>query len=60
MAKIEVLTFEYEECAECSNVIDVPTKVEGKWKWRCGKTNRIIKEIRGKIPEFCPLPDKEE
>jgi len=54
MTKIEVLTFEYEHCAECSNV-DESTR---KGKWKCLLQRKIVPELWGDIPGWCPLPDK--
>lgn len=60
MIKQETITFEYEHCGECPNVLGwIDTGKEGN---RCdrGKRTRIIKDLWGKIPDWCPLPDKKE
>uniref|UniRef100_A0A6M3IIC8 Uncharacterized protein n=1 Tax=viral metagenome TaxID=1070528 RepID=A0A6M3IIC8_9ZZZZ len=53
--KVETLTFEYDHCGECP-YISSPKYM----KWKCLKKRRIVPEIWGKIPDWCPLPDKEE
>lgn len=58
--KVETLTFEYEHCGECPNVFDWCDT--GKKGYRCnrGKRIRIIPDLWGKIPDWCPLPNKVE
>ena len=60
MTKQETLTFYYENCGECPNVLDYFDT--GKVGYRCdrGKRIRIIHDLGGKIPDWCPLPDKIE
>ncbi len=52
--KVETLTFEYDHCGVCSNVSG-PKYM----KYVCKKTRRVIPDLYGEIPEWCPLPDKE-
>ena len=58
--KQETLTFYYESCGECPNALSWYDT--GKCEPRCdhGKRRRIIKDLWGKIPDWCPLEDKEE
>ncbi len=56
MTKTETITFEYEHCGGCPNVLDIRP---GKWKCMLGR-REIIHDIWGKIPDWCPLPDKEK
>ena len=58
--KTDTLTFEYGHCGECPNVLDWFDT--GKSGERCdkGKRRRIIKNLWGEIPGWCPLEDKEE
>lgn len=61
--KVETLSFEYEYCWECPNVLDwIETGKKGDRcrKAKRGKGYRIIGDIFDKIPEWCPLPDKED
>ncbi len=55
MTKQETLVFNYEHCGECPHS-------SGRAGERCdkGKRLRIIKDLWGEIPDWCPLPDKEE
>ncbi|KKM89165.1 hypothetical protein LCGC14_1251460 [marine sediment metagenome] len=55
MTKIYTATHEYKHCAVCS---EARFTMAGKFK--CRLRRRIIKDIEGDIPDFCPLPDKEE
>lgn len=48
MTKIETITEEYNHCGECWHAGDV-----------CNLTDRKIPDMWGKIPSWCPLPDKE-
>jgi len=54
----ETITFEYRQCFECPNVLDWFDT--GKYGFRCSKCRRIIKDIMGGIPDFCPLPKKDK
>jgi len=53
--RIETVTYEYEHCSECPHVLDYFDT--GKKGWRCELKRRIIKEIWGEIPEWCPLDE---
>lgn len=55
MTKIHTATQEITRCSDCPDVI---YSFEGKYK--CYKRQRLIKDIRGEIPSWCTLPDKEE
>ena len=57
MTKIETITTEIEHCAECPNVLSWYDT--GKKEPRCGKRKRIVCDLWGEIPTWCPLPDKE-
>lgn len=60
--KTETLTFEYSSCGECSNVDErfgTTIYYEGG-DLICSKTKRVIEDLWGKIPDECPLPDKEK
>ena len=56
MTKLETLTFEYERCGECPNADYQPTK---RYTAKCWKNGRVIPNLWGKIPKWCPLPNKE-
>ena len=58
MTKVDTHTFEYNHCGECPEVLDYHDT--GKKGHRCGKLKRvrILGDIWGPIPSFCPLPDK--
>ena len=59
MKKKETWTEEYEHCGECPYTSDwFDTGKEG---YRCDKVKRvrIIKDLWGEIPEFCPLEDSD-
>ena len=58
--KIEIVTFYYKLCGECSNADYDPTEKNGG-RYRCFKTKRVIPDIYKKpIPTWCPLETKEE
>ena len=62
MTRIETLTFEYEHCSECPNILDWFDT--GKRGDRCekakrGRGYRIIKDMSGEIPKWCPLEKKD-
>ncbi len=62
MKKKETLTVEFEHCGECSWAFDFPERdVEG---YRCDNSKhlrvRIIKDLWGEIPDWCPLETVEE
>ena len=58
MMKIETITFEYRNCAECSNC-DVRFQAVGvKGEWYCCLTGKAISDISGEFPAWCPLEDK--
>ena len=61
MKKKETITFQYEHCGECPNVIDWYNVGKKKWMagYRCGKTRKLIKDLWGEIPEWCPLEDSD-
>ena len=48
----------YEHCGECFHVLDWLDT--GKQGHRCdrGKRRRIVRDLWGEIPTWCPLPDK--
>ena len=52
--KLLTSTTEIEHCGKCAEC-GPPIYM----KWKCLKTRRVIPDIWGEIPEFCPLPDKE-
>jgi len=61
MSKVELVSMEYEYCGECSNVDS--TWTNPKSKLYCIKAHkRPLKraDLWGKIPTWCPLPDKVE
>ncbi len=57
MTKLETITVEIGHCGECSNACLVYGK---SYKYKCELVSKVIEDIWGKIPKFCPLPDKEE
>lgn len=60
MTKLDTITFEYAYCGECPHVLDWLD--EGKLGHRCGREGqtRLIPNPWSGIPDWCPLPDKEE
>ena len=56
MTKIETITTEIEHCAECPNVLSWYDT--GKKEPRCGKRKRIVCDLWGEIPSWCPLEEK--
>ena len=58
MTKLETLTFEYERCGECPNADYQPTE-RCTNRHKCWKNGRVIPNLWGKIPKWCPLPNKE-
>uniref|UniRef100_A0A6H1ZEL4 Uncharacterized protein n=1 Tax=viral metagenome TaxID=1070528 RepID=A0A6H1ZEL4_9ZZZZ len=61
--KQQTLTFYYEHCGECPNVLDYFD--HNKKDFRCelskrGRGNRIIPTLWGEIPGWCPLENKGE
>ena len=57
--KVETITYEYEHCGVCSNAYGDPTPKKS-YRCKCLKTGRVIPDIWGDIPDWCPLPDKED
>jgi len=55
MIKQETLTFYYEHCGECSNC-----DTDSKDRWKCLLKRRIIPDLWGEIPKWCPLESKME
>ena len=55
--RIYTHTQEIEHCGECANVDGEET---GDWGCRARLEFRGIKDVWGKIPKFCPLPEKKE
>ena len=58
MTKIETILIEVDSCGVCSNSDHEPTHKD-RFRFKCHKTRRVIPNIWGEIPDFCPLPDKE-
>ena len=60
MTKLDTYTEEYEHCGECAYAGDYFDT--GKKGFRCEnvKRKRVIPDLWGDIPDWCPLPDKEE
>ena len=58
MTKIEIITFEYERCADCPNVDGMVIPHKGGWYCMLSE-NREVPDMWGDIPSWCPLPDKE-
>ncbi len=58
MTKLLTVTTEVENCSGCLYILDWFDT--GLRDWRCdqGKRRRIVKDIWGKIPDFCPLEEK--
>ncbi len=60
--KQETLTFEYAHCGQCPHPDS--TWVSSKSKVYCSKLKprRLLNrdDLGGKIPDWCPLPDKEK
>lgn len=54
MVKLYTHTQEIEHCGECAN-IGGPIYM----KWKCLIMRRVIKDIWGEIPSWCPLKEKE-
>ena len=59
MTKIETTTDEIGHCGECSNA-DYSLTVKNPLRHKCHKTKRVIPDIWGEIPSWCPLETKEE
>ena len=57
MTKLYIHTEEIEHCGECAEALGWLDT--GKSGHRCdkGKRRRIIRELWGKIPKWCLLPD---
>lgn len=55
--KIETTTCEIEHCGMCSNADFAPTE-KNKHRHKCYKTGRVIPDLWGKIPDWCPLEEK--
>lgn len=53
MTKKETITFEINHCGECSNA--EPAR---KDRWKCLKKRKLIPDLWGDIPEWCPLSEK--
>ncbi len=65
MTKIETVTdtFEYEHCAECPHCRDFGGSDDywcTCWDDKTLTLKDKLTDIWGAIPDFCPLPDKEE
>ena len=66
MTKIYTAVKAVSCCGNCPNMLDKAWEQHPQWtfankKDRCfGNQHRIIKDIRGDIPSWCPLPDKKE
>ena len=62
MKKKETWTEEYEHCGECPHAKEryIGADVCRSLKYKCIKTRRIIKDLWGEIPDFCPLETVEE
>ena len=58
MTKIETLTYEYEHCGDCPNIYGIADFPDSECA--CNKTRKIILDIWGDIPEWCPLETKTE
>ena len=56
MTKIFTHTEEIEHCGECASCDYTGDLVN----WRCAVEDRSIGDLWGKIPKFCPLPEKRE
>ena len=56
MTKIDTITVEYEHCGECPHTSDW-LRSKGP---KCSKADRIIPDLWGDIPDWCPLETKEE
>ena len=54
MTKIETITYEYEHCGGCPSSYWLDTGKE-----KCAKRRRIIPDLWGDIPDWCPLETKE-
>ncbi len=58
MTKIETIIFEYEHCGECPcALVEFET---GEGECDRGECRRIIPDLWGDIPDWCPLETKEE
>ena len=58
MTKIDSLVHVFDHCGDCQHALDwIDTGKKGD---RCGKGKRlrIIKDLWGEIPDFCPLEEK--
>ena len=60
MKKKETITNIFEHCGECphAGMPNVGFRT-ADYKYKCDKTRRIIKDLWGEIPSFCPLEDAE-
>ncbi len=56
--KVEKITLEYRHCGECPHLRDWFDT--GKAGYRCSKKRRIIPDLWGDIPDWCPLETKKE
>lgn len=53
--KLLAVTFEVEHCSECSK-----GKQAYDGDWVCLLKQKLISVLWGDIPNWCPLPEKEE
>ena len=51
---MKLLTTEIEKCGECCEV------EQAAEKWKCTLKNKIVPNLWGEIPKWCPLPSKRE
>lgn len=58
MVKLYTHTEEIEHCGECPHPLSPLETLREAWV--CGETGRTTKRLWGKIPSWCPLPEKKE
>ena len=58
MVKIFTHTQEIEHCWECTWIVFAVGRESSEWKCENAK-DKIIKDLWGEIPSWCPLENKE-
>ncbi len=59
--KIEVVTYEYEDCVACRHgQLDFFNYKKHEYEWGCKLTGKHLyySHLMEKPPKWCPLPDK--
>ena len=56
MTKIETIITAVDCCGICSNADHEPTH-KNECRFKCHKTKRVIPDLWGEIPSWCPLEE---